>query len=384
MRTLFGPDHRPFPDVEPFLNAIREHPEEDTIRLALADHLQERGDSDRGDEEHAQLIRLQCEYAQTEHYTDRWFELVDLIDKGLRSYQDDPRERLKWPVLPEGVWVASLDRGIPVEVEVSTPGMLRRAGALFDHLPINALRVQTVPDVAVLLHRPEIARVRALGFEILSEGVIERLVNEVDVSRIESWSLGWGTCDDLGVWALADAVRTGAATVRALEAEGVFVPDEVAPLAEIAAGMTRGCLELSDRVVSSDVLGELTRSLPATPEHGLSQLTLYSAGRITRPLLGFARWPGAIHLEDLSLACSNVKKQGLRALAGSELFGRLRELNLSFCNGVTDESLAPFGRAHDAWDLRWLNLRGTRVTPQGEMLLRDRFPACRIVSANRR
>ena len=47
------------PGYEPFLRAICENPEDDTVRLVYADWLDENGDADR-----AEFIRVHCELAR--------------------------------------------------------------------------------------------------------------------------------------------------------------------------------------------------------------------------------------------------------------------------------------------------------------------------------
>src|SRR5207248_2932002 len=75
----------PRPEVLAFLAEAKEHPDDDTPRLVLADWLEEHGDAD--DAARAEFVRSQCERARLEFREPRAVELRQREDDLLRLHQ---------------------------------------------------------------------------------------------------------------------------------------------------------------------------------------------------------------------------------------------------------------------------------------------------------
>lgn len=193
---------------EAFLRAIFDTPEDDTARLVYADFLQEQGDEDR-----AELIRLQCarwriqtlpigdpEYAKLDPVLERLTVLgaalveshpalmmdIHLHIQGFRlpSYAhvspaqlDDPDEFRKWVVFNRPEWFGA-----------ST-------------LKVNPGRVLGANDVDHLLRAPAFQRVHEMDLS----GLVEEIATRSDIA-------------DAGVFALIDIAQHPVISVFGVEA----------------------------------------------------------------------------------------------------------------------------------------------------------------------
>jgi uncharacterized protein (TIGR02996 family) len=378
MRTLFDPAGRLLHEVEPFLNAIRENPDEDTLRLVFADFLQDRGDPERGDDGHARLIRAQCEQARTPPFTARWYELNRVVWEILCE------RRLELTPCPGRVRAtySRFVRGFPTAIVVRAPSALRGAGRAFDVGTVDTLEVVSVRDAGVLARQLAVARVTGLRLFDLRPGGLERLVGEADVSRIRRWSVHGERGAARDALALASAVRSRATAVEELEFDLDTLGGTTAgPLVEIARGMRRGLLDVSYSSEGDEVLRGLTADPPADPGRGLRTLNLAYAFAGDDGVRSLAGWAGARHLEYLDLSeshfCGELGDQGVEALAASEHLSGLRVLSLAGTE-VSDRGLAALARTPATWGMRLIDLSDTAVTAGGVALLRDRFPDCRI------
>lgn len=384
VHTLFGSDARPLPDVAPFLHAIQDQPGEDTHRLVLADFLQERGDVERGDEEHARLIRLQCERSRTAPYSPRWFEL-EFASRALLAFH---RDRLTDCPGHKKATYERFERGFPTAIRVPGATLLRGTDPAFAVGTVDGLAVDAVRSVAALIRQPQLGRATALALERVHPGDLGRLITEGDVARVRRWSVQSGALANGDANALWGAVDRGAMTVPDLDLGGQWSLGEpsVEPLTEIARRMRGGRLRLAGTYVGGPVLLGLTSRPPADADHGIHQLILdITGGRLfavgDEHLLRLAQWPGARHLEFLSVvpvrSVSSLSDLGVEALAGSVYLSGLRVLRLNH-GRITDRGLAALAQAPLGWDLRWVSLIGTRVTPAGVAAFHDRFPGCRV------
>lgn len=108
-----------------FLDAIRQDPDDNMVRLVWADYLEESGDP-RGD-----FIRIQCELAQLPEYDRgrRWYQRIE--DYYLDNY------RLEWldPIIRLGVTAAQFRRGLPEVITIRIKEFLENAEQLCEMLP---------------------------------------------------------------------------------------------------------------------------------------------------------------------------------------------------------------------------------------------------------
>lgn len=378
MNTLIDPKGRPHRDLAGILRRIRDDPAEDTHRLVLADFLDDRGDRERGDAAHAQVIRLQCEQAQTPPFSARWYELGREAQELL---VDNFGPLMGYPGRA-GAALSDFARGLPTTVVVGTPSWLRRVGRVFELGWIETIELQGGRDVGVLARQSALRRVTGLRLLDRLPGELERLLGEADVSHVRRWSFHSDVVTGPDVVALADAVRAGATAAEELDLSwsplSLYVPRAVV---ELARRMRRGRLALSDTGVGARVLRGLTARPPADPDRGVRRLELSEEPVTDSGLHSLAAWPGSCHLEFLDVSYPHrrpgISDGGVEALAHSGYLAGLRELRLAG-TGVGDRGVAALARVPPAWDLRRVDLSDTAVTPVGVRLLRDRFPECRI------
>jgi uncharacterized protein (TIGR02996 family) len=117
-------------DEREFLRAIREKPDDDTVRLAFADWLEEGGDPDR-----AELIRVQCELEPVRFEIDRprVEELVRREEELFHAHEEEweTRGRFRWG---EG-YGPYLRRGVPEVACVSLDFLLKEGEEFFAAYP---------------------------------------------------------------------------------------------------------------------------------------------------------------------------------------------------------------------------------------------------------
>ena len=142
------------------LRAILDDPDDDTPRLVYADWLDEHGDEAR-----AEFIRLQVELAKLEADDERRPEIKEKVERlrqehGSKWFREVP------------AWVRSaavFRRGFVAEVSATAAELLRDGEALFRESPVEALHLlggARQEDLAVLLRRPWLARVREFGLSL--------------------------------------------------------------------------------------------------------------------------------------------------------------------------------------------------------------------------
>src|SRR5262249_45444097 len=136
-----------------FLQAIREEPDDDAVRLIFADWLEERGDP-RGE-----FIRLQCALAGMAEEDERRPALNDRPGKLLRQHR--PR---RVGSLSSRVTDYVFRRGFVEEITVSAAAFLTHGRELFDHHPIRTVRVffLSVVTITDFTRSPYLDRVAAL------------------------------------------------------------------------------------------------------------------------------------------------------------------------------------------------------------------------------
>jgi len=132
----FQHPEKPMTDREMLLVAIREHPEEDTPRLAFADYLQERGNAYF--EDWATLIRTQIEATKVERHSARWFELAQ------QQAELFEKRKLDWdPYSGSGLGCAAYRRGFreAIPFDCDAPNFSRHFDLAFAGNPLRAVRL---------------------------------------------------------------------------------------------------------------------------------------------------------------------------------------------------------------------------------------------------
>ncbi len=136
----------PPPGHEPFLRAICENPEEDTVRLVYADWLDENADADGSapDRARAEFIRLQILRAQLKAVGEDTKELKTRDIKLRAMHEDRWRRELPFAVRPE-TW-QRFWRGFVSGTTTTARYYLRHANTLFAAAPVQFVHIKELTD----------------------------------------------------------------------------------------------------------------------------------------------------------------------------------------------------------------------------------------------
>jgi carbon storage regulator CsrA len=313
------PPPRP-PEEIAFLQAVRESPDDDGIRLIFADWL-----DDHGQPERAEFIRVQValaslppgdsrrdalqvkERALLEEHQDRWLEPLRPIlqrppsfGERLRTFLWRSRSApLPWHVEP----CVRFHRGFVESLFLPAATFLAHAEALFQAAPgLVDLSADVSPpaDAASLLGSPHLARLRGLSIhdDLLGREAVYRLVSCPHLGKLKRLCLASPSLDASCVAILAEA-----------------------PLLERLTGLAF----------------------------------------VTRRFLGQSEWDRGT-LED----------DAAQILAGSPRCRNLESLDLSF-NRIGDAGAAALASSPHLAGLRDLSLLGNPITQPGRQRLRERF-----------
>jgi uncharacterized protein (TIGR02996 family) len=156
-------------DEHSLLSAIAAYPEDDTVRLAFADFVEESGKPER-----AEFIRLQVELSRTRENGLGRRALV--VRNRFFHNQYVPAWREELPQLPGIEW-GDFNRGLVEEVQArNEAAIVQNAAAIFAEPAIHIIRLSRLNDARVLAALPELSRVRSLrligarvGFRVLEE-----------------------------------------------------------------------------------------------------------------------------------------------------------------------------------------------------------------------
>ena len=146
----------PPPGHEPFLRAICENPEDDTVRLVYADWLDENGDPER-----AEFIRLQVAQADKPRMYDAdYFRAEALFRKNGETWLAELPKRTE---IVE--WEDTFRRGFGYAIRVRAGRwILRHHAKLFAAAPVQALTLYDADEgtLAKVLQIPEVERLTEL------------------------------------------------------------------------------------------------------------------------------------------------------------------------------------------------------------------------------
>ncbi len=291
------------PEILSFLDAIKDDPEDDTLRLILADFLADAGDEDRGD-----FIRTQCRRARLEENSPAWLELKQHEDRWLQRYQ----QRWLRP-LTELDCRATFHRGL-IQLECQAQELLERANeaeewteawAWVERLRLRGIRTQ---DFKALLQMPLLTQITGLDLS----------VNQIG---------------DLRARALADCPYLKRLTDLNLSGNYVCVSGGVA-----LAASTR-LPRLTHLDLTGNSIGDTgTSALARSPQR--SKLTHLVLERNRIGDAGVLALAGSTQLNNLTHLClvqNRIGDPGARALAESSHLGRIAELDLGH-NRISEAS----------------------------------------------
>jgi uncharacterized protein (TIGR02996 family) len=193
--------------ADAFLQAIVEHPADDTPRLVYADWLDDQGDTDR-----AEFIRVQCELAKLAEHDPRRSMLErrsqELLDKHAREWLKPLPE---WAVRAP-VW----RRGFVVEVWAKGEDFLRGAGELLRlcplattlHLSHNGIGAEGAVALAGSPHLANLITLLLLYNQIGDEGAVA-LASSPHLANLTTLNLDGNGIEGEGTEALRQRFGAG-------------------------------------------------------------------------------------------------------------------------------------------------------------------------------
>src|SRR6266542_2811283 len=190
------PARVPHPERAAFLAAICASPEDDTVRLAFADWLDEHGESDR-----AEFIRLGCQHARLEGDDPQWWPLKNRLDALEQKHLEAWEQELP-PWARKGV---SFRRGFVDGIVTSATLWIKRSEKLLATAPITSARLRNVRRLLPeLLSVPTLARLRwlSLGWNNL-EGAMQTVAACPALANLRALELNLAHLGDDDAKALA-------------------------------------------------------------------------------------------------------------------------------------------------------------------------------------
>lgn len=301
-----------------FVDAIRENPDDRTLRLIYADWLDDIGDA-RG-----RLIRLQCELDGMPLGDPHRHVLQHAIRELCRDHQSEWLAPLRRRVL--GWQHARFHFGLVENVSMSPTAFLKHSeSGLFEEMPhlVGVALEGSEKPMAKALDSPAIARLSTLKisiYDVLRGQVIDRLASATAVNSLTSLDLENGRFGDAAI-------------------TGVLQSSQFTKLRR---------LNLQNNGLTSNIVRPLLDS-PMLP-----QLEMLALG---------TRWEyGVNKLEDI----------GVRQLAESSPPLRLRWLDLS-ANQLSDSSAWDLARSSCLKRIECLYLGGNTFGPASRTALNARF-----------
>jgi uncharacterized protein (TIGR02996 family) len=186
-------------DHDALLNAIAEHPEEDTPRLMYADWLEENGQPERAD-----FVRNQIELERVGLNGEGRHPLVVKNVHYLKEWV--PYWKSELPRI-KGIEWGDFNRGLVEEVYgASDEPVVAHADTIFAVPGIHVLRVRRLNNAAALAQLPHLARVRALKMVSAGAGVhaLRTLLASPHLGRLTALDLHRNGADDAVAEDIAD------------------------------------------------------------------------------------------------------------------------------------------------------------------------------------
>jgi uncharacterized protein (TIGR02996 family) len=369
---------------------IMEHPEHDAPRLACADHLEQRGDSDR-----AAFIRLQCTLARLAEHDARRLELERTEIELLARYRDEWLGPLSHLVEDERLWPGcKFRRGFVQEARLPAATFIRHGDRVFANHPVQKATLLRAgaemgnlaacrhlshlteldlafwddddpfreADFRTLLSSPYLEGLRGLGLIGANIGLesIKLLAQSELLSRLRRLHINCAHLDHQCVEALTASPRLQGLTdldvsnnsIKLHGVRAVASCPYVAGLRKLSMGFNyvgEGC---GEALAASPCLNQLA-------ELYLSESNLGDVG-----LCALAASPCLAHLRTLYLDDNDISAEGVRALAQSRRLAGLRELVL-FDNAIRDDGVCWLARSRVLNNLEHLCLGNCQISDVG-------------------
>lgn len=378
-------------DRELFLLAkVKEDPENDLPRLALADWLQKQGESDR-----PAFIRASCELARLHEHDPRREHLQHEVNRTSSSLRTPAVGR----VLQRNVW--TVDRGmvrIACLLSVLAHRNLEEAAAAeplgwawVDGVSISEL-VGGSPELVP--EWPLLADLNQLGLFIrgLTRTHLAALASSPRVGRLTDLLVSESSLGTEGAQALASGplprqltrltlgIGLGPAGMEVLMT--VSMPrlqrltldgNELGPEGAVALAAARWLRGLTHLSLAGCQIGDVgAQSLATSALSKVVSLNLSDNEIGDEGAAALASAPWLFNVTDLNLANNAIGNAGAAALASSPALSGLRELNLAN-NRLREPGQRALLSSPSFGGLFYLGLRGNRVGSRAGTRLRNRF-----------
>ncbi len=316
-----------------FLQAIIAEPDDNALRWAYSDWLEEIGDHDR-----AEFIRLQCRFADPNLKGPPRWKVRAAIHRLLRKNEtiwlgDVPTLASRW----------EFRRGFIEFVEMDTARFLTEAEALFRCAPIRHVKLVDYPaHLSALASSPLLSRIAALQLEHVDARELQILLASPYLASTRELLLGG--CGRFG-------------------AHGAELLGQCPYLSNLSR------LDVSGNVIGDAGVQALLVSSSLT---SLTELDLASnrlSARAIRALAGDARAKG---YTALILRENDLGDEGAEALANSPYLGQLRELHLQSTR-ISDCGAAALAASQGLSRITWLDFLGNPISQEQRRALIARF-----------
>jgi uncharacterized protein (TIGR02996 family) len=341
-----------------FLEAIREHPDDDTHRLVYADWLEENGNPER-----AEFIRVQTELARLDAFDPRMGPLRQ------REWALRPGQLAAWrAVLGDLVRVFYFDRGIPATAILPAQAFLANADRLFRVFPGRGVNLMSVyKHSRALAESKHLARLTSLDLtgETVSRAAVKRFAASRHVANLRwlvlsNTGLDWEGARWLGMSPQLDRLEV-------LELQGNEHLQDVG-VGELAAGNGLGGLT-SLGLYTTRMGPEGAQALAASPKFGrLTRLDVSCNDLGDAGVTALAASPHLARLEQMPLYQTRVGTAGIRALLSAPFLANFTRLDLGD-NWLHDETVEVLASSPAMRRLKGLKLRRNRIGPEGARAL---------------
>ena len=379
-------------DYEALVRAICQAPDDDTLRLMLADLIEEQGDPAR-----AGFIRGQVQYERTpswEPFAVTWNRDKNLSNglPFLSTLTDFDGWNVRWAINP-------FRRGLGWRVEV-------RSLVVWDEIAEDLLTRQPIGELSILapatradwerfVAHPSLTHLRTLHFEMLSTPVdairlLSRTGNQSGINtlafqRADSFAmpvliedllqtsfgqqleeLSFRNVGHNSVDHLIDALAASKVS-RLTLANAVGSPETIRRFCALQSLRNLTYLDLTQTPLGNEGVVELAGGLPANRLHSL---TLRGVGVSSGGIEALARADAFAGLRELGLSRNQLTPKAMRMLSLSRSLAGLRSLDLSYCQ-IGDKGIRHLCRAKFWPNLVEIKLRGNPISGAGVRYLID-------------
>lgn len=374
-----------------FLEAIRESPDDDTVRLVYADWLEEQGDASR-----AEFIRVQCELAHPSGKEER-----TQLERRERELLAANRAAWLGPLHKELLHShCTFRRGFPEELTIRPKVMVKMAEELNARVPAGRVTLYGGfgdPAMQALMACPCLGWVAGLEYEHprLTDDGLEMIANSVNLPHLAELSIGFAKFTTNGIQALASSPHRGAlrclslhrfvwngatppATAAALATPGVLFRlrtlslhgHELGPAGAAVLAGTETLAEVKELdLLLNKLRDEGAIALARSPYlRGLSSLVLQTNGITGRAVRELADSPVLDGIRNLYLGVNQIGDKGAQALASCSRLAGLERLSL-FSTDLTDRGAEALAASPYLSSLLDLELTGNALTDRGSQAL---------------